>query len=111
MVLPFLDELCGCDACLLGNDGCLVWTSPVQGRDRDQRQAEVADLVEQAVQGGLIDRPSADGGGSVAFIGEAQDLQPGRPSRLEVAPQTDLVEPDLLLAASPRGCLAHGVPP
>ena len=59
------------------------------------------------MQCGLVDDGDPEGGGAVALVGEARDLEPGRPSGTEVAPEADLVEPDLSLAASAGRCLAH----
>ena len=36
--------------------------------DRDQRQAQVADLLQQAVQRGLVDDRAVEDGGAVALV-------------------------------------------
>jgi hypothetical protein len=59
--------------------------------DRDQRQAEVAHLPEQAVQRGLVDDGAVDDGRAVVFAGEAQPVKPGGPPRIEVPLEADLV--------------------
>ena len=69
-------------------------------RDRDQRQADVAHLLEQAVQRGLVDDRAVDDGGAVALVGEAQPVEPGGPAGVEVPLEADLV---------PSGLVAVGV--
>ena len=54
--------------------------------DRDQRQADVADLLEQAVQRGLVDDDAVDDGGAVAAGGEGQPVEPAWPSGCRGAP-------------------------
>src|SRR4051794_20318132 len=49
----------------LGGKG--IWSVPGDG---DQRQAQVAHPLEQAVQRGLVDDGAVDGGGAVAAGGE-----------------------------------------
>ncbi len=49
--------------------------------DRDQRQAQVADLLEQAVQRGLVDDRAVEDGGAVALVGEGQPVEPRGPPR------------------------------
>src|SRR5208283_4385576 len=79
----------------------------VNGHDRDQRESQVADLVEQAVEFGLVHTCGAESGGAVALVGKARDIEPGRPSLIEVAPEADHVRPGLSLAANAGWCLAH----
>jgi hypothetical protein len=52
--------------------------------DRDQRQGQVADFPEQAVQRGLVGYRAADDGGAVVLIGEDQSVKPGGPPGIEV---------------------------
>ena len=64
------------------------------GRDRgerDQGDADVAQLLEQAVQRRLVDDRAADDGGAVVLVGEAQPVEPGRPAGSEVSLDPDLV--------------------
>ena len=44
--------------------------------ERDQRDADVAQLVEQAVQRRLVDHGAGDDGGAVVEGGEAQSVEP-----------------------------------
>jgi hypothetical protein len=64
--------------------------------DRDQRQADIANLLEQAVQGSLIGYRAMDDGGAIAPVGETQPVKPGGPSGIEVPLEADLVSPALL---------------
>ena len=68
--------------------GLVSWTEPL---DRQQRQAEVANLGEQAVQGRLVgDRPGDQGlAGRIAADLEA--VEPAGPVTVEVAVHTELV--------------------
>jgi len=52
--------------------------------DRDQRQAQVAHFLEQAMQRGLVGYEAMDDGGAVAVVGEDQPVEPGGPPRIEV---------------------------
>ena len=61
--------------------------------DRDERQADVAHPLEQAVQGSLVGDQAMDDGGAVALLGEAQPVEPGSPSAIEVPREAELVEP------------------
>ena len=62
--------------------------------ERDQGDADVAELVEQAVQRGLVDDGAAEDGGAVVIGHEIQSVEPGRPARPEVAADADLVPRD-----------------
>ena len=53
--------------------------------DRDERQAYVADPLEQAVQRSLVGDQAMDDGGAVALMGEAQPVEPGSPSAIEMS--------------------------
>src|SRR6266540_1272996 len=69
---------------------------PVQAADRDQWQAKVADLGEQAVQGRLVgDRPG-EHGHAAGLAGELQPVKPRRPALVEDALDADLVAHRLL---------------
>src|SRR5947208_13095108 len=59
--------------------------------ERDQRDAEVAQLVEQAVQRCLVGHGAGDDGGAVVVGGEAQSVEPSRPSGPEMSLDADLV--------------------
>src|SRR6476619_3295371 len=59
--------------------------------DRNQRQAHIADLLEQAVQRGLVDDDAVNDGGAVAAGGEGQPVKPGGPAVVEVPLEADLV--------------------
>jgi len=41
----------------------------------------------------LVDDGNPEGGAAIALVGEARDLEPGCPSRTEVAAEADLVDP------------------
>src|SRR5215217_7809421 len=63
----------------------------VDAADRDQRQGQVADLGEQAVEGRLVaDRPG-DGGLAGLVAVEVQAFEPGRPAAVQDALNADLV--------------------
>src|SRR5690349_9855528 len=78
--------------------------------DRDQWQAQIADLLEQAMERGLIGDRAAKDGRSIALMGEAQPVEPGGPSGLEAALEADLVSSGLLRTDSRCGWLTHGAP-
>src|SRR5215207_6290566 len=74
----------------------VVWTVIALGvsfllSDRDQRQAEVAHLREQAVQRGLVDDGTMEEGRAVAVVGEGQPVKPGGPAGAEAPLDADLV--------------------
>jgi len=73
---------------LAGLGGGGIWFVPGDG---DQRQAQVAHPLEQAVQGGLVDDGAVDGGGAVAAGGEGQPVEPGGPAVVEVSLEADFV--------------------
>jgi hypothetical protein len=75
--------------------------------DRDQREAGVADFLEQAVQGGLVGHRAEDERGAVGFVGEAQSVEPGDPSGAEVPLDANLVRSGLVMA---ERLIAHGPP-
>lgn len=60
-------------------------------RERDQRDADVAELVEQAVQRGLVHHGAADDGGAVVLGGKVQSVEPRRPAGAEMPGDADLV--------------------
>ena len=53
-----------------------------QRSQREQGDAEVAQLLEQSVQRGLVDDRSADDGGAVVLGGEGQAVEPGSPNAI-----------------------------
>lgn len=59
--------------------------------DRDQWKADVAYLLEQAIQRGLVDDRTMDEGRAVAVVGQGQPVKPGGPSGIEVPPDADFV--------------------
>ena len=65
----------------------------VEVGDREQGQTQVADPLEEAVEGCLVGDRSADDGGPVALVGDGQAVEPGGPARVEVTAQPDLVAP------------------
>ena len=69
----------------------VVGSVGVEADDRDQRQAGVADLLEQAVEGGLVGDRAPEDRRTVALVAEAQAVEPGGPAAVEVALEADLV--------------------
>src|SRR5438876_19649 len=59
--------------------------------DRDQRQAEVAQLQQHAVQRGLVEHGAVDDRDALVLAGEAQSVEPSGPSRVQVPLGADLV--------------------
>src|SRR5580693_6841559 len=74
--------------------------------DRDQRQAQVARFLEQAVERGLVGDRAMDDGGAVAVVGEGQPVEPGGPPGSEVPLEADLVPSRAVLVAV--GYVVHG---
>src|SRR6266508_774244 len=66
-----------------------VRSGPCGGRE--QRQAKVTDLREQAVQRRLVGDGPGDDGRAAGFAGELQPVEPGRPALVEEALDVDLV--------------------
>jgi hypothetical protein len=58
----------------------------------DAGQAEVTDLGEQAVEGGLVDDGPGDPGQAGVVAGDLQAVEPGRPAAVQHAADADLVE-------------------
>jgi hypothetical protein len=73
--------------------------------DRDQRQADVAHPLQQAMQRGLVGYSTMDDRGAIALEAEAQPVKPGGPSRIEVPLEADLV-PSGLVAIALYACLS-----
>src|SRR4051794_37826880 len=75
--------------------------------DGDQGQTCVAELAEQSVQRGLVDRRAVDDGGPVAVADEGHAVEPRGPARLEMSSDADLVPPSVRDGRH----VAHRVPP
>src|SRR5919106_1614453 len=72
--------------------------------DGQQGEPEVAELVQQSVQGGLVGDGALEDGGAVVGVGEVEVVEPGRPAVVEPALDADLVPVAVLLVR----CAAHG---
>ena len=59
--------------------------------DVEQRQREVGQLQQEAVQGRLVDDVAADDGRAVALVGDGQAVEPRAPARVQVTLNPDLV--------------------
>jgi hypothetical protein len=64
--------------------------------DREQRQADVAYLLEQAMQRSLVGYPAMDDCGAVAPVIEVQPIKPGGPPGLEAPLEANLVSSGLV---------------
>src|SRR5450755_1498223 len=95
-------------AALPGLGGGRPGMAGVEVIDRDQGHADVADLLEQAVQCGLVDQLAAQHGGAVLLVREGEPVEPGGPAGVEVPGQADLVPARLRPATSRWGRSAHG---
>ena len=60
-------------------------------RERHQRKADVAQLLEQAVQCRLVDDWAVEDGRAVRLVPDRQSVEPGRPSGPEMSLDSDLV--------------------
>src|SRR4051794_8003459 len=81
------------------------WAACVVGLelgDRDQRQTDVAKLVQQAVQSGLVDDGTSEQAEAVTG-GEGHRIEPGGPSGVEAPPEADLVPAGPVRGAGGRG--------
>src|SRR5215218_1127027 len=74
--------------CMPTSMGLSVWADAA---DREQLQAQVADLGEQAVQGRLVGDQSGDGGLAGLVAADLQPLKPGRPAGVQHAPDAKLI--------------------
>ncbi|HWN61254.1 MAG TPA: hypothetical protein VNO25_11375, partial [Streptosporangiaceae bacterium] len=83
-LLPWIDEL-------LGPVGGRIGLAGFDLSDRDQRQAQVADFLEQAMQRGLVGYRAADDGGAVVHVDEAKSVKPGSPPGIKVPFEADFV--------------------
>src|SRR5829696_10414861 len=62
---------------------------------REERQVEVADPVERAVQGGLVDDVAGDHGFSGVRVGDGESVEPCRPLDVDLASDADVVNSHL----------------
>src|SRR5690606_14884377 len=76
------------------------------GREGDQRDAEVAELLEQSVQCRLVDDRAADDGGAVRGAGQVEAVEPRRPAGCQVAADRDLVVLDVAVRRAGGGVVA-----
>ena len=74
--------------------------------DREEGETEVAESLQQPVQGGLVHDRASDGGGAVGSGGQSEPVEPERPPRVEAPLKADLVA-----AAACAGWLAHAACP
>jgi hypothetical protein len=78
--------------------------------DRDQWQTQIAHLLEQAMERGLVGDRAAKDGRPVALVGEAQPVKPGGPSGLKAPLEPNLVPSGRLRIVSRCVWFAHGAP-
>src|SRR5919112_1705952 len=78
---------------LLGRAPAPSPVAGVDGADRQELQAEVADLGQQTVEGRLVDDRAGDRGRARGVAGHLQAVEPGRPPGS---------------GWPPRACRAHG---
>ena len=78
--------------------------------DRDQRHADVAQLLEQAMEGRLIGHQSDDDGRAVTLVSQGHPAEPIGPAAVEVSLQADLVLRRLMAAVSRSAALVHLAP-
>lgn len=72
--------------------------------DRDQREAGVADLLEQAVQCCLVDDGTLDEGAAAVFAGQGHRLDVGGPAGCEAALDPNAVPPGVGCSVNRGGC-------
>src|SRR4051794_32591314 len=79
--------------------------------ERDQGHADIAQLVKDAVQRGLIDDGTTDGGGAVVEGGDAQPAEPSLPPLPEMSLDADFVPLGGAVTSSrwPARCAGGGV--
>jgi hypothetical protein len=77
--------------------------------DRDQWQAYVAYLLQEAMKGGLVGYQAVDDGGAVAGVGDCHSVEPGGPSGMEMALEADFVSSGVVVMVG--RFLAHGLLP
>ena len=76
----------------------------VGGGDRDQRDAEIADLLEHAVQRGLVGDGAGQDGRPVGGVADLQAIEAGGPAGVQTSDKADLVGPWGLVVS------VHGAP-
>src|SRR4051794_22441472 len=79
------------------------------GSDGHEREAQVADLAQQAMQCRLVGDGSVENGGAVGAPGQVHAVEPGGPARSEVSLQPDRVPVGLWVGTHAR-CLPFAVP-
>jgi hypothetical protein len=65
----------------------------INTNDGDERQAKVANPLEQAMQSRLVLRDAAQRRCPIAFMGKGGHIQSGRPTGIKVTPKTNLIGP------------------
>src|SRR5919199_6603413 len=76
-----------------GSDSRLLSSLFSPSIDCDQWDTQIADFAQQAMQCGLVDHRALNKGGAITLVGEAQPVEPGGPSGIEVPLDSDLVAP------------------
>ena len=76
---------------------------------RDQRQTDVANLLEETVQGRLVRHMAVDESGAAALVGEAESVEPRSPMSIEMPLEADLVLSGLVTTARRCVRLVHGL--
>jgi hypothetical protein len=76
-------------------------------RDRDERQARVTHFLEQAMERSLVGYGAMDDGGAIALEAEAQPVEPGGPSGIEMALEANLIPSSLVAIAVDVSSSAH----
>ena len=61
--------------------------------DRDQRQADIAHFLEQAMECRLVGDKTMNRGGAVALMGKAESVKAGGPSGIQVSLEADFNRP------------------
>ena len=88
-----LDTLAFLDSVAFANVRGLVG---LDASHRDQRNARVPHFLEQAMERSLVGYRAMDDGRAVAVVGEAQPVEPGGPSGIEMPLEADLVTSGLV---------------
>src|SRR5688500_18290057 len=78
--------------------------------DRDDWKPQVAQFLEEAVQRRLVGHGAVNDGGAIAHLGEAQSLERGSPSGIEVPLDAELVTPRLIALVTPPALFTHRTP-
>src|SRR6266851_6429573 len=72
----------------------------VHAANRNDWQRQVSDLVEHAVQGGLVCERTRKCGGAVTLVRERQTFEPVGPALVKVPLNPDLMQTDLVAVSS-----------